>query len=244
MDEDHEDPDPDQNRAYYTAHGRFAGLVAAAIDARAGLAPAATSNLVPFVDAPLFGEIDLHSPYSIHDFATELPPPRADTDRLVGIYWQYVDPVEPILDRDRFLHNYEALYSRPGALSHADRDVWPSILNVVFALAMQRQESIPLQKRDAEGNHYFQRAWALLRPETILWKPASLELVQCLMLMNRYLHCTNNQHKTWMTAGLAMRIAQSMCCHLPEASSAKESCNDRDRQLRKKVWASCVALDR
>ncbi|KAJ8104412.1 hypothetical protein POJ06DRAFT_244461 [Lipomyces tetrasporus] len=62
------------------------------------------------------------------------------------------------------------------------------------------------------------------------------------MLMNRYLHCTNNQQKTWMTAGLAMRIAQSMCGHLPEASSAKDSGDDR--RLKRKVWASCVALDR
>ena len=239
--DEEQDLDPDQNRAYYAAHGRFAGEVTAAIDVRAGLAPAATSNLIPFVDAPLFGEVDLHSSDSVLAFAGELPP-RAHAERLVGIYWQYIDPVEHILDRERFFHDYEASYSRPDALLHADRDIWFSMLNVVFCLAVQRQESIPLQKRDEEGNRYFQRAWALLRPETILWKPGSLELVQCLILMNRYLNCTNNQQKTWMTAGLAMRIAQNMCCHLPEPSSSKESC--KDRQLKQQVWASCVALDR
>ncbi|GFF51589.1 uncharacterized transcriptional regulatory protein C1F7.11c [Aspergillus udagawae] len=242
VDEDQEQElDRDQNRAYYSTHGQFAGEVAAAIDVRAGLVPAATSNLVPFVDAPLFGVLDLHSPCSVLNWATELPL-RAHADRLVCIYWQYVDPVEPVLSQERFLHDYEATYSRPGAPLHADRDVWLSILNVVFALAVQRQESIPRQQRDEEGNRFFLRAWALLRPETILWKPGTLELVQCLMLMNRYLHCTSNQLKTWMTAGLAIRIAQSMFCHLPEGSSAKQSCNDR--QLKQHVWASCVALDR
>ena len=236
-----QDPDPDQDRAYYTAHGPFAGAVAAAIDVRAGLIPTSTSNLVPFVDAPLFEEIGLHPPYSVLDFAAELPP-RAYADRLVGIYWQHIDPVEHILDRERFFRNYEASYSRFDALLQGDRDVWLSILNGIFALAIQRQEFTPLQERDEEGNSHFQRAWALLRPETILWKPGSLELVQCLMLLNRYLHCTNNQQKTWMTAGLAMRIAQNMGCHLPEASSSKESCNDV--QLKRRVWASCVALDR
>lgn len=39
-----------------------------------------------------------------------------------------------------------------------------------------------------------------------------------------------------------MRIAQSMCCHLPEGSPAKDCCNER--QLKQQVWASCVALDR
>ncbi|KAF4231743.1 hypothetical protein CNMCM6805_010332 [Aspergillus fumigatiaffinis] len=233
--------DGDQSRAYYSTHGQFAGEVAAAIDVRAGLVPAATSNLVPFVDAPLFGGLDLHVPYNGLNSATELPP-RAHADRLVCIYWQYVDPVEPVLSRERFLHGYEATYCRSGALLHAEHDVWLSILNVVFALAVQRQESIPPQQRDEEGNRFFQRAWVLLRPETILWKPGTLELVQCLMLMNRYLHCTSNQLKTWMTAGLAIRIAQSICCHLPEGSSAKNS--SVDRQLKEQVWAGCVALDR
>ncbi|GFF55478.1 hypothetical protein IFM58399_10082 [Aspergillus lentulus] len=233
--------DRDQSRAYYSTHGQFAGEVAAAIDVRAGLVPAATSNLVPFVDAPLFGVLDLHSPYSVLNSAAELPP-HAHADRLVCIYWEYVDPLEPVLSRERFVHDYEATYSRSGALLHADRDVWLSILNVVFALAVQRQESILPQQRDEEGNRFFQRAWALLRPETILWKPGTLELVQCLMLMNRYLHCTSNQLKTWMTAGLAIRIAQSMCCHLPVGSSAKHPCNDT--LLKQKVWAGCVALDR
>jgi hypothetical protein len=97
-----------------------------------------------------------------------------------------------------------------------------------------------MQKRDDEANRYFQRAWALLRPEAFLWKPGSLEVVQCLLLMNRYLHCTNNQQKSWMTAGLAIRIAQNMCCQVSEESSAGED----DRDLRQKVWASCVALER
>ena len=236
-----QDQDSDQNRAYYSAHGRFAGQVAAAIDVRAGLAPAGPSNLVPFVDAPLFGEIDLESSDSVLGSAAELPP-RAYADRLVAIYWQNIHPIEPILDQERFYRDYEALYSGSGVLFHVDRDILLSIVNVLLGLAAQRQETTPVRTRDEEGNCFFQRAWALLRPEAILWKPGTLELVQCLMLMNRYLHCTNNQHKTWMTAGLAVRIAQSMCFHLPEGSSARDSI--KDRQLRHQVWAGCVALDR
>lgn len=55
-------------------------------------------------------------------------------------------------------------------------------------------------------------------------------------------HCTNNQHKTWMTVGMAMRVAQSIGCHLPETLLAQSV--DHDRQLKKRVWVSCVALDR
>jgi hypothetical protein len=240
MDEDQETKsDLEQDRTYYTAYGRFAGQVAAAIDTRAGLIP--TTCQVPLVDAPLFGDLDLHSQSCHLSSSTELPP-RAYADQLIDIYWRHVDPVEPVLDRQRFLENYEKAYSASITPLCADYDLWLGILNLVFALAVQRQEQSPLHQRNDEGNSFFQRAWALLPAESMLWKPGSLELVQCLMLMNRYLHCTNNQQKTWMTAGLAMRIAQSMCCHLAETPLAKGSSDDK--ALKRKVWASCVALDR
>lgn len=246
---DHQDLEPasEQARSYYTAHGPFSGQVAAAIAARAGVAPPATStNLVPFVDAPLFGEIELdslHSAASARNPPEVHLPPRAYADRLVGIYWQHVHPVEPMLDREHFFRDYDALYglSRE-ALHHPDHAIRLSILFVVMAAGIQRQEATALQRRDEEANSYFQIAWRLLRPETILWKPGSLELVQCLMVINRYLHCTNNQHISWMTAGMAMRVAQSIGCHVPETVSVKGL--DSDRQLKKRVWVSCVALDR
>lgn len=234
-------PVPDQKHPYQNAHGRFVGEVTAAIDIRAGLTPATTSNLVPFVDAPLFGEVNLDFPDDALDFSYELPL-RGHADRLVGVYWEHIHHVEPILSRKRFFHNYEASYSRPDASLYGDHDIWLSTLNAVLALAVQGQERIPRRQRDEEGNRYFQRAWALIRPGTILCKAGSLELVQCLMLLNRYLHCTNNEQKTWMTAGVALRMAQSMCFRLSENSSAEDSWEDR--QLEQQVWASCVSLER
>ncbi|OJJ42652.1 hypothetical protein ASPZODRAFT_76256 [Penicilliopsis zonata CBS 506.65] len=230
------DPDQSQSRAYYAAHGQFAGQVAAAIDERAGLVPLVTSYLVPLVDAPLFGDLDLPIRCSPLSISTELPC-RTHADHLVDVYWQYIDPAEPILDRQQFAQYYTASFASP-SVSH----VQLGILNLVFALAVQRQESTPLEQRNEEGNTYFHRAWALLPAEAILWEPASLERVQCLMLMNRYLHCTKNQQKTWMTAGLAMRIAQTMCCHTLGTPSTEDV--SEDARIKRKVWASCVALDR
>lgn len=236
-----QDPNLSQDETYYTAHGRFASEVIATINVRVGITPAATSNLVPFVDAPLFGEIDLDPPCILLGLPMELPP-RARADKLVAIYWQHIDSVEPILDQERFFRSYEALYTSTDAFHHIDGEIWLSIINLVFALAVQRNESTSLKNRYEEATSYFQRAWTVLRPETILWKPGSIELVQCLMLMNRYLHCTNNQHKTWITAGLAIRIAQSMCLHLPQGSLAKDTSSER--RLKQRVWVSCVSLDR
>ncbi|KAJ0418845.1 fungal-specific transcription factor domain-containing protein [Aspergillus carlsbadensis] len=226
-------PGPDQNGTYYGAHGRFADQVVAAID------PAAKPHKVPFVDAPLFEHLFLdHKVNSTRShFVTDLPP-RAYADQLVDIYWRYVEPVEPVLDCQRFMENYQTIYSTLEGLpcTRPDFNIWLCILNSVFALAIQRQEHIPAPQRNEQGNRFFLRAWALL-PSDLLWTPVSLELLQSLILVNRYLHCTDNQHKTWMTAGVVIRMAQSMCGH----GGVGE---DEDEDLKMKVWVTCVALDR
>ncbi|PLB51374.1 putative fungal-specific transcription factor [Aspergillus steynii IBT 23096] len=234
--------DADSSNDYYSAHGRFAGEVAIAIEERTGRAGGDTTRLVPFVDAPLFGDPNLDSTADSAGLAHEMPP-RSYADRLVGIYWQHVDPMEPVLDRVQFFRDYDLWYSTCGDVSNrAGRDVWLSIVNVVFALAVQRQELMPLQTRNQEGNRFFQRAWTLLRPESIIWNPGSLEIIQCLMLLNRYLHCTNSPDKTWMTAGLACRMSQNMCSR-PQATLSSED-SSKDRKIRERVLAGCIALDR
>ncbi|KAL3441749.1 fungal-specific transcription factor domain-containing protein [Aspergillus insuetus] len=224
-----QDPkDLDRSPTYYGAHGRFAGQVVAAID------PAAKPHRVPFVDAPLFENLTLDTQPRSH-FVTELPP-RAHGDQLVDIYWRYVEPVEPVLDYERFRENYEKIYFTVDdpPCTRPDSSLWLCILNAVFALATQREEYVLAPQRNEQGNRFFLRAWALLPPD-LLWRPISLELLQSLILVNRYLHCTDNQHKTWMTAGVVIRMAQSMCGHERES---------KDEELKLKVWATCVALDR
>ncbi|KAK8122661.1 hypothetical protein PG984_011331 [Apiospora sp. TS-2023a] len=240
--EDGQDPDADPNLADYTNHGRFAGEVAGAIDVRAGIPPTTKSHLVPFVNAPLFEPLDLDPPSLVSESAAKQLPSRVDAERLVDIYFQHVDPIEPVLDHTRFLRVVEEAYSGSGARPGAEHDTGLSIMNLVFALSVQRQELISQIKRQEDGNIYFKRAWVLLRLDTVLWEPAgSIELIQCLILMNRYLHCTSHQHKAWMASGLAIRVAQSISCHLPAPSDTESA---SDRRLKRQLLASCVGLDR
>lgn len=214
---------------YYTTYDRFTGDVTTTINAKAGTVSTAASNLVPFVNAPLFGQLNLTQPSAVFPKSN-----RSILDHLVDLYWRHVDPVEPVLDRAWFFDKYNSFHSNSANVS----SIWTSIVNLMCALAIQIQESIPQKERDDNANHYFNRAWTLLRPEEVLWGSESIELVYCLVLMNRYLHCTNNQNKTWMTAGLAVRMAQSMSCHSQKASDSKET------RIKRKLWATCVALDR
>ncbi|KAK8075463.1 fungal-specific transcription factor [Apiospora hydei] len=240
------DRDFDPEQSLITNHGRFAGELSTAIDVRAGMISTATSTAmshpVPFVDAPLFGPIDLDPPCLISESVARALPSRMDAGRLSDIYFQYIDPVEPVLDPTRFSRDVEAAYSGFGAIPDGERDTRLSIINLVFSLAVQRQESIPHIQRQDEGSLYFKRAWALLRLDIVLWQSTgSIALVQCLILMNRYLNCTSHQQKSWMTSGLANRIAQSICCHHPGPSDPESA---SDIELKRQVWASCVALDR
>lgn len=199
-------------------------------------------DILAVADAPLFGPLDLDPPCPLSESAARQLPSRIDAERLGDIYFQHIDPIEPVLDQTSFLRIVEAAYFGSGARPSAEHDTRLSIMNLFLALAVQRQESIPQMKRQEEGKLYFKRAWALLRLDTVLWEPTgSIVLVQCLLLLNRYLHYTSHQHKSWMTSGLAIRVAQSICCQLPVSSNADSA---SERRLKQQVWASCVGLDR
>jgi hypothetical protein len=235
-------PHSHHSRGYCTNHGCLAGEVVAAIDERAGIVPTTVPHPVPFVDAPLFGLLDLESASLASLSTVRTLPSRVDAERLADIYFSCIDPLEPVLDRMRFLKDVESAYGGHSELSDTERDLRLSIMNLVCGLAVQRQESIPQGIRQDQGNLYFKRAWLLLRPEVVLWQSdGSIELVQCLILMNRYLHCTSHQQKSWMTSGVAYRLAQSLCFHLPGAPNPVFA---SDWELKRQLWASCVALDR
>ena len=216
----------------------FASTFKAAIDAILGLPAARKRCPIPLTDAPLFGErLSRRQTTDVGIQTSEnLLPPRKHTDHLISLYWRYLEPLEPLLNQKRFSHSYHMLFT--GSELDCDERVFVSTLNVIFALSTQLQESSPPEQRDEESKTFFQRAWSLLRPETILWEPGSLELIQCLLLMGRYLQCTRNLHQTWMAVGSALRIAQSLGLHSPNQSSSGDGRSGRQ------IWQCCVSMDR
>lgn len=166
-------------------------------------------------------------------------PQRRQADHLVDLYWKRLDILEPLLGKERFTHHYNALFT--GAKLHFDERIFTSTLNVIFALATQAQESVNFRERDQASKTYFLRAWSLLQPEISIWHSSSIEFVQCLLLMARYLQCTNSLHQTWMTVGSASRIAQSLGLHIPERNIPA---SNEEAELKRKVWSQCVYLDR
>ncbi|KAG9783932.1 hypothetical protein KCU88_g2932, partial [Aureobasidium melanogenum] len=172
--------------------------------------------------------------------ADNVLPPRRHADHLVSLYWERLDSLDPLLDQDRFSTAYELLFT--GGELDCDERIFVSTLNAIFALSTQLQESSSPHQRNEASKTFFQRAWSLLGPDAIVWGHASLELVQCLLLLARFLECTRNLHQTWMTIGSAVRIAQSLGLHIQDRLPSPDPLNP-DSRRRRRVWNYCAWLD-
>ena len=195
-------------------------------------------------DAPLFGEGPSHRQAITGDIvssADNVLPTRKHADHLMSLYWRHLEPIEPLFDQGRFSRSYQALFT--GGVLDCDERVFCSTLNCIFALSTQLQEWLPQEGRNEASTTYFQRAWSLLRPEAIVWEAGSVDIVQCLILMARYLQCTKNLHQTWMAIGSAVHIARSLGLH---SRNAQKSSSTRDRYgwLGRQVWQCCALMDR
>ncbi|KAF5024463.1 hypothetical protein F66182_3403 [Fusarium sp. NRRL 66182] len=215
--------------------GSFTAQIKKAIDVRMGKSAAAPSdNLLtscrPALDAGSF-------PVASPDLSYVLPP-RRQADHLIELYWFYVDPLYPFLDRKRWTRAYNAVFA--GTAMDLNERVFVATLNVILALSTQLVESQSLEQREQSSEAYFKRAQDLLPMNP--WEPGSLELVQCLLVTSQYLQSTYNPHQTWMVIGSAIRMAQGLGLHLPETSANRP--DPGERELLRRIWHGCVLMDR
>ncbi|KAE8162160.1 putative fungal-specific transcription factor domain protein [Aspergillus tamarii] len=220
--------------------GEFSFEVKAAIDTRLGLPSPKRRCPIPLTDAPLFGLLSIPDiTDAIRNPTDHVLPSCRHADHLVSLYWQCLDPLEPLLDQKSFWTSYQALFD--GTEIECNRQIFLCMLNLVFALSTQLQEPNPPEQRHSASRTFFLRAWHLLRPEIILWQAGSLETVQSLLLMTRYLQCTPNLQQTWMALGSAVRIALSIGL---DRSARNVSGSQRGHEVALDIWQQCVFMDR
>lgn len=215
----------------------------AAVTTKLGPPSAERPTLPHASDVPLFGFLGRPAATGSYQGAESVLPPREEADSLINIYWVHIHPLEPFVDKRSLLPSYEALFAGDSgqSLIPAAGRVLLSTLNAIFALATQLQDSLAPEVREETSRTYFHRAWALLRPETIIWEPASVETVQCLLLLSRYLQCTNHSHQTWMSVGNAVRAAQSLGLDAQQHAAGH---GDVASPQRHRLWQCCVFMDR
>ncbi|KAJ4983632.1 fungal specific transcription factor [Stagonosporopsis vannaccii] len=163
-------------------------------------------------------------------------PGRRRADKLLSLYWDRVYPLYPFLDKRGFNTQYQGLWVNQE--NSEDDPVFLCALNLVFAIASQLDEDGSPSERQSSEDVFFQRSKEYLD----MWCLNSLHSVQTLLLLSIYLQSSCALDQAWMIIGVAIRAAQSLGLHLGETSGRITS--HRERELVRKVWHTCVLLDR
>ncbi|GBF66467.1 hypothetical protein TMEN_9187 [Trichophyton mentagrophytes] len=159
-------------------------------------------------------------------------PSRLIADRYFAIYLtrEYVNL--PVFHLPALHAMYIELYTskNPGD----DKVISLGILNMIFALGCIAIDPY------LDASAYFTTAQRLLRLGSL--GPDSFSTIQAHILASQYLIAIHNFHAAWKSIGLAIRIAESLRLHLVSGSQHFE---DRvDRELARRLWHSCILLER
>ncbi|EXL68066.1 hypothetical protein FOPG_15863 [Fusarium oxysporum f. sp. conglutinans race 2 54008] len=171
----------------------------------------------------------------------ELLPIRRVSDKYLQSFWDIVHPVFPILHRPTFARFYGLLWE-PTSLKTditVDDPVMLATLNLVLAIGCRFTECADLGSRALQADQFYQRARGLVPIDSL--DVESLPIVQLLLLTAVHLQSTRYSSRCWNIVGLAMRVAQSLGLHLNQTSATR---NQLEREMRRRIWYTCVTLDR
>jgi hypothetical protein len=171
--------------------------------------------------------------YNVKDLVL---PPRQLADNLLQCYWELFHPVLPILHHPTFNAAYSQLW-QPIAGNKAQDVLFHSTLNIVLALGCQRNEALEETEREDLSKEFYRRSAKLISLDAL--DASSLQIVQLLVLRGSYLLYTPYADRCWNTVGVALRVAQAV--GLQSVGTAVS--NQLNREMRRRVWHSCVMLD-
>jgi hypothetical protein len=179
------------------------------------------------------------------DIRNMVLPPRNLADRLLCYFWESLYPLAPILHRPTFDAQYENLW-RPSEITYSKpaqdttNVVFHAILNMIMAIGCLDDENYDPARKEDYGGEFYQRSQKLVSMETI--DRFSLPIVQLLILRAFYLLRTSFAERCWTATGVAIGAAQGLGLDTPTFHSG--SSDQRTREMRLRVWYSCVTLDR
>lgn len=174
-------------------------------------------------------------------------PHRRVGDDLIHSYFDTVIPLYPLTHGPTFMASYENMWTATKHPAHsiledeADNSSFYIILNLVFARGCQFSATIPPKERASRSRKFYDRSRRVFSFDVLEEDP--LVSVQILLLTSLYLQSANHAHKCWNTVGLAIRAAQGLGLHLDEESSGWPQ-NQLLKEMRRRIWHTCVLLDR
>lgn len=173
-------------------------------------------------------------------------PRRHVADDLLHSFFTFAHDFLPIFHKPAFQRQYEILWvsnapARPnGPHDNLEDGIFLSTLNVCFALGSLFSELVADEDREPTGDEYYQRSRALTNFDICDY--SSLSTVRLQLATGLYLQTTAHASRCWNVVGMAVRLAQNLGLHKgPSGHSQSESVED---EMKRRVWYSCVVMDR
>jgi hypothetical protein len=175
-------------------------------------------------------------------------PRRRVADDIIAQYWQFVHPLFPIIHEPTFMVAYEKSWtSQPNSGTIADKRrrefeeaLFFSTLNVMFALGTRFCGSVPATEKSDMSREFYNRSRQIL-PFDVL-DCTSIPVLQMVLLQGIYLQSTTEVSRCWNVIGVATRMAQSLGLHLDQTYQHQKTVYARE--MGKRLWHSCLILDR
>lgn len=177
---------------------------------------------------------------SINDDPFALPT-RAAADRYVKCFFESIHPVFPVLHQPDFHEGYRNLWTdnNDGGPSNPSDPIFLATIYLVFALGCHFSSTNPQEKRVSVSDRFYQRSRKLVTLETLDLIP--FHGVQLLLLHAVYLQSTSYARRCWNVVGTSIRAAQNLGLHLDSDGFQR---SQKEREIRRRVWYTCVILDR
>ncbi|KAL0942203.1 uncharacterized protein CTRU02_200089 [Colletotrichum truncatum] len=189
----------------------------------------------------LFGAV---SPaISLKDVVANLPP-KQDTDRLLGVYFQARFTAVLFIHTGRFQREYETFWTDPERTSF----LWISMLFSIVAIAtiiVRGKGSVgalglssTLKEPSAYNNYAIK---CLIKGDYLAAKMYSVEAT-LMVAYTRNVASKDLDPKLWNMFGVAIRLAQRRGYHL-EPKHLPRSITPFDAEMRRRTWFYCEAFD-
>lgn len=180
-----------------------------------------------------------------NDGGVAVLPMRRSADNFVSCFGEFVFPMFPVIHRPSFLRKYERLWvdnaeTPPDFTTEAEEATFTSTLNLVFALGCKFSSLVDAGQKASVADNFYQRSRQAY-PFDIL-DSTSVSLVQMLLLTGVYLQSTEYASRCWNVVGLAIRMAMSLGLHVD--NSSRKATTQVEREMRRRIWHTCVTLDR
>jgi hypothetical protein len=167
-------------------------------------------------------------------------PPKHLADSLLDAYFARVHRLYPYVHEPSFRLDYERTYLQDVQSLATSRPLWIGLLNMIFAHGAEFCSLVPEKESVATASRFVNKARRIVFSH--IFKGASLELVQALLLLCQYLQSTLELNECWSLVGLLIRTAIGLGLHLNPSQSDGMTCLEREFRIR--TWWGCFIIDR